>query len=657
MSSDSSTHALPASGMSLRTRIVWYLLAIVLVYASGSYAIQKLSFLSSFADLEVKAAREDVQRVVEALTHEQEQLALRCADLAEWDETYHYMREMNAEFVKTSLSPKAFERNRLDVVLVCDMKGKVLFGRCADALGRPLTLRDFNTKDLGANHPLITSKVTGIDTGIWMTESGAMLVSAKPILDSQGKGPVRGTVVVGRLLTDNADENDTYLKEIRKQTGVDFEVWRAESGNLGDQGLTLNDVLTADDARTHLVSESRSNPEEQLFAYAALDDIAGKPALVVVAKIERHITAQGATTVRYALVSTMLAGILMVAVLLYLLQTIVLGPIAKLTAHAVEIGAHEDTTKKLGLQRDDEIGILSREFDGMMDKLAESRAAVVKAARHAGMSEIATGVLHNVGNVLNSVNVSATLVAEKARSSGVGDLKMAMDAVREASGDLKAFLEQDPRGEHLYPLLVALTDQIQGEQQAVEAEVKRLSEGIDHIKLLVQSQQTYAGHTGVLEMTSLQEQVEAALEMTGRTVGESAIEIVREFAPLPSVRVDRHKLMEVLVNLVQNARQALQAEELTERKLTVRIRSIDAERVAIDVADTGVGIPAENLERIFTHGFTTKKNGHGFGLHASANAATEMGGKLTGTSDGPGRGACFTVEFPVRARVAAEVAA
>jgi signal transduction histidine kinase len=164
----------------------------------------------------------------------------------------------------------------------------------------------------------------------------------------------------------------------------------------------------------------------------------------------------------------------------------------------------------------------------------------------------------------------------------------------------------------------------------------------------VQSQQSYAGHTGVLEMTSIQDQVEAALAMTERTMGEDSFEVVREYEAVPTCRVDRHKLMEVLVNLLQNARQALQEEGLARRRITVRVRAGEPGRVLIEVEDTGVGIPAENLQRIFTHGFTTKKNGHGFGLHASANATTEMGGTLVGLSDGPGQGACFRLEIPAR---------
>jgi signal transduction histidine kinase len=630
--------------MSLRTRIVWYLSLVVLLYAGADYVIQKVSFMESFRVLEENAARSDVKRVLKAIEREKEYLAERCTDLASWDETYRFVLERDAAYIRSTLSPEALTRDRIHLLYICDMRGKVIWGRCTDSGGSDLKLTDFNSADLGPNHPLITSKVTYEDTGIWVTNRGALLVSAKPILDSRGKGPVRGTVILGRLLTDIASEHDEYLDLLRAQTGVDFEIWSAQSKLLQTQKVESSDVIGSHDG---LVKPDVGNPDLFLWAYRTVNDVRGDPGLIVVAKLPRYITSEGATTVRYALVSTLIAGFLMVAVLLYLLQHNVLAPLARLTSHAVEIGRNEDTTKKLALERDDELGILSREFDSMMQKLAQSRAALVVAARQAGMSEIATGVLHNVGNVLNSVNVSASIVAEKTRSSAVADLRLAMGAVRESAGDLAKFLERDPRGAHLYPLLVALTEQLSTENATVDLELRRISEGIEHIKILVQSQQSYAGHAGVLEASSIAEIVDSAIEMTAGVVPEISVELVREYEELPSCKVERHRLIEILVNLLQNARQAMQPPELAQRRLTVRVRRAGDGQAAIEIEDTGVGIEAGNLQRVFMHGFTTKRDGHGFGLHASANAATEMNATLVAHSDGEGRGARFTLTFPL----------
>lgn len=635
--------------MSLRARIVWYLSVVVLVWAGLHHIVQKVFVMRSFSALEQADARRNVLRVKNAIEREKEMLASRCKDWASSDGLYRFALDRDPRFAKETFDPDLLRRNNINLLYVCDMKGRVLWGRCTDGEGKPLRLADFPLDDLGETHPLITSKVGTIDeqtelfdTGVWITDHGAMLVSAKPITDARDKGPVRGTVIVGRMLTSLYEDMEQSLQDLQRQTEVQFELWSVQSALLDGEHVTIDEIVGSKEPIV------RIRDEDRVRAYSALDDIRGQPALVVCATLERLVTAQGDRAVLSALISTIAAGALILLVLLRVLQSNVLGPIARLTAHAVEIGHSEDTTRKLDLQREDELGILASEFDGMMIKLAQSRAALVKAARHAGMSEIATGVLHNVGNVLNSVNVSATLLAEKTRNSSVDDLKAAMQAVRDSAGDLASFLAKDPRGEHLYPLLVALSEQLDTERASVGQELKRLTEGLDHVKLLVQSQQSYAGHAGVLEPTVIAQQIESAVSMTGQTIDGEDMEIVREYEDLPVCEVDCHRLLEILVNLLQNARQALLDPDLTQRRITLRLRAREDARVVIEVEDTGVGIPPENLERIFMHGFTTKKNGHGFGLHASANAATEMRGALVAHSDGVGRGARFTLEFPIR---------
>ena len=101
----------------------------------------------------------------------------------------------------------------------------------------------------------------------------------------------------------------------------------------------------------------------------------------------------------------------------------------------------------------------------------------------------------------------------------------------------------------------------------------------------------------------------------------------------------------MLVNLFKNARESM-AEAGVRGRLCIRVRR-NGKRLCLEVEDNGVGIARENLARIFNHGFTTKRGGHGFGLHASANAATEMSGHLSAASAGQGRGATFTLDLPL----------
>jgi signal transduction histidine kinase len=329
----------------------------------------------------------------------------------------------------------------------------------------------------------------------------------------------------------------------------------------------------------------------------------------------------------------------------------VLTPIERLTRTAVHIGRSEDFSVRTGSDRKDEVGILSREFDDMVVKLDASRKALVETARAAGMSEIATGVLHNVGNVLNSVNVSASLVGEKVRGLRSQDLARAMKIVVDSGDDLGRFCQEHPKGKAFYPLLKTLTEQLAKEREALLSEIAAMNEGLDHVKELVKAQQGYAAlGSGVMEQVEPARIVESAYGFCSRAVEEvKGLAIARDYGALPQARLDRHRAIEILVNVIQNALQSLRDARRTDPSLELSVTAVGDDRLRFEVTDNGVGIAAENLTRIFAHGFTTKSDGHGFGLHAAANAATEMGGTLTAHSDGPGLGATFTLEVPIQA--------
>jgi sensor domain CHASE-containing protein len=622
--------------MSLRSKIVLILSGVVILFAALDHATQQKLVLGSFVRLEEEEAKKDLQRVVQALEGEIQHLDRRCDDWAAWDDTFRFVEHPNAAYIASNLGPEGFHKNRINLLYVCDARGKVVWGRILDLDGdRPLALRELPAEALSLAHPLILGRDR--PGGVWMTEHGPMLVSSKPILDSRHGGPARGTLILGRILTEE------FVAELRDRTGVPFHVWPVESDALPPEDRAVLDEVTA--SSEFVVREADASV---LHVRTTFPDTKAAPTLLIRAEIARDITAEGSKSVRYALISTIAAGLLILLVLLNLLQRTVLDPLAVVTGHAVEIGKSDETFRKLELARTDEIGILSREFDRMMEKLSQSRAALVKTARAAGMSEIATAVLHNVGNVLNSVNVSATLVAQRASHTDAQDLLQAMQAVEASAGDLASFLERDPRGKHLQPLLVSLAEQMAGDQAAIREEMKTLAQGIEHIQELVRSQQDYAGRSGVLEATDPRDPIESALAMSARP-GEGEFELaLDQDDEVPMCSLDRHRLTEILVNLFRNAREAMVEKGASARRVVVRVRRPAEGRLRIEVEDDGVGIPAGNLERVFTHGFTTKKNGHGFGLHASANAASEMGGTLVARSAGPGRGSTFLLELPVR---------
>jgi C4-dicarboxylate-specific signal transduction histidine kinase len=187
-----------------------------------------------------------------------------------------------------------------------------------------------------------------------------------------------------------------------------------------------------------------------------------------------------------------------------------------------------------------------------------------------------------------------------------------------------------------------------GEQTKLITLMTSVSEHIEHIKEIVAMQQSYAKVSGVYENLSAAVLVEDALRMNAAAFDRHHIDLVRELGNnLPAVCVDRHKVLQILINLLRNAKYALAARSEDDKRIVIRLGQASPEWVKITVGDNGIGIDPAHLTSIFNHGFTTKKDGHGFGLHSGANAAKEMGGTLTAHSDGLGKGAEFTLELPV----------
>jgi len=285
-------------------------------------------------------------------------------------------------------------------------------------------------------------------------------------------------------------------------------------------------------------------------------------------------------------------------------------------------------------------------------ELRRTQGKLLEASRRAGMAEVATGVLHNVGNVLNSVNVSINVINEHLRSSQTGNLAKVCSLLKDHQADLGAFLTTDPKGRRVPELLSHLAMAQEEERTSLLGEAQTLTQNVEHVKEIVAMQQSYAKVAGVIEDLPAATLVEDALRMNAGALTRHSVVVKREFNEVPLVRVDRHKVLQILVNLVRNAKYALDAADRNDKVLTLGVAMNGTGCVKLVVRDNGVGIAPENLTRIFSHGFTTKKDGHGFGLHSGALAAKEMGGCLQAFSEGPGTGATFILELPIATETA-----
>jgi PAS domain S-box-containing protein len=280
-------------------------------------------------------------------------------------------------------------------------------------------------------------------------------------------------------------------------------------------------------------------------------------------------------------------------------------------------------------------------------KLDATHRELMKASRSAGMAEVATGILHNVGNVLNSVNVSAQLIKNHITASKVVSVCKLGNLLEENSTQLATFLTSDERGRMLPAYVSGLSQVLQTEKAEQLRELSLLIRNIEHITEIVSMQQAYANAAGVTERVKVEEIVRDAVHVNDAALQRHNIQFTCHFEPeLPELIVDRHKVVQILINLVSNAKYACDAGKSRDKRIQLGVVRRD-NSIRISVTDNGIGIPQENLTRIFQYGFTTKKEGHGFGLHSSALAAKQLGGALRVFSGGPETGAEFVLEIPV----------
>ncbi len=280
------------------------------------------------------------------------------------------------------------------------------------------------------------------------------------------------------------------------------------------------------------------------------------------------------------------------------------------------------------------------------EALAQVNSQIASVSHRAGMAEVANSVLHNVGNVLNSVNVSVSLLSERLKRTPLADFPQATALMRTHEGDLADYLTQDEQGRQLPVFLGMLSQQWEVEQNAMLTETELLRNSVQHIKEIVSRQQSLSGHSAVTETFIVKEAINDALTIHGSALERSGIKVDVSAQGSMLWRGDRSKIAQIILNLVVNAEEALAASRTEDRVLTIDSVHGDDGSLVVTVTDNGVGITAATLEKLFSYGFTTKSDGHGFGLHASALAAQEMGGSLKAYSDGENRGAAFVLSLP-----------
>jgi C4-dicarboxylate-specific signal transduction histidine kinase len=280
-------------------------------------------------------------------------------------------------------------------------------------------------------------------------------------------------------------------------------------------------------------------------------------------------------------------------------------------------------------------------------KLKESSQKLIEASRKAGMSEVATGVLHNVGNVLNTMNISVEQLMDHLKNSKLYNLFELTDLLDKKKENVHDFIYSDEKGKMIPRYLISLGHHLKSDLELQFEEINRMNSNIEHVKEIVSLQQSLSVKHGLIERVSSGELIERAISINSLAYDRHGVELVREFDPDVILEVNSIKVLQILTNLISNAKYSLD-HNTGSRTVIIKTKIPEDGFFMIEVIDNGMGISKEDMEHLFEYGFTTRQEGHGFGLHNSAIAAKEIGGELRVSSQGKRKGAVFSLIFPYK---------
>jgi two-component system, NtrC family, sensor kinase len=610
--------------VNIRPKVAALTAGIFLVLGIAEILVEKQVVMPSFAELERANARVAMRRISFALDQTMDRVAVPAADWGNWVDTYRFAQDHNPDFIKTDITDVALRQLKVNVLLVVDADGVVLASKSLDLTSdRPLGLDLAALKALPLNFPWRANVRDARQArGLLLTNRGILMLAAAPVLDGNGGGPARGMMFMGRLL----EASD--VKSLGAQAQADLSLLAPGAIQGREQLLESNDVTRV---------------------YRSFDDLYGRPVMTLRVDVPREVTLRGQAAVTYASVCLVGAAVVVLVLLLIVLNRLILTPLAVVTRHAVALDEGKDLTRRLDLARTDEIGVLARELDRMVARVAESRTRLVDQSYEAGFAELAKGVLHNLGNAMTPIGVRLASLRERLRAAPADDAEQAV-------AELQAGVADAQRGADLEQFLRLACRQLVGTVRSAQADVELMTRQASVIQSALTEQLHSARNEHVIEPVRLTELVAQSLEIVPDSWRQRlAVDTDDNLRTLGVVRVARTVLRLILQNLIINAAEAVR--EAGKERGVLRVsaeitREAERQQLHLQLKDDGVGIPEQNLERVFEKGFSTKspQTNHGIGLHWCANAINALGGRIWAASEGPGRGASMHLLVPLAAR-------
>jgi signal transduction histidine kinase len=608
------------------------LIALSTIFLGTTWMMHAFVMAPAFTKLEQDAAIRNLDRCQEAVDGVAESVSTLAFDYGAWDDTCQFLEDRNQAYRDSNLSSSFHETTGNDLVAILTASLEIVAFSCVDPDSQESVELPELVQDLRKPGNVFTdfSGTEDANEGLVLTSHGLMIIASRPVVSSRREGPIRGAMIMGRFL------NDDRITEMCDRTHCQMDVSAlANEGSSGPQAPQVSIQSTIEEIN-----------EDTLQSTRRLDDIHGSPVALLTLVSARPIAHQGKFTKNAAMFCSLIGVLLMLLGTGIALRQRVVEPLQTMASHAARVGIEDDLAARLNSDRSDEIGILARSFDLMVAHLAEARRETEESAHRAGMAEIASEVLHNVGNAVNTANCCAEVIADRLNNSRVSGLEKASSLLSEQASNAVHFFSEDPRGPKLISYLITLTGALQKEQTENLSELQRLQETIRHIRDAIASQQSHARKSDFRQRVDLRALLNETLLVNEALQKQCGITVTINMPELPLLELNRSRVAQVLVNLEKNALLSMQSVPGRNHELTLNVAVLETDMLQIEVRDTGTGFTPEIHERLFGQGFTTRKEGSGLGLHYCVNVIREMGGDITAHSEGLGTGATFRITIP-----------
>ena len=607
--------------MNIRTKMLSLLALLFAVLIVLEIVVQQRVLMPSFAQLEREDAQTSMKRIGYALDMTLQGLELTAADWGNWADVYQYVQSPGPAFVSANITPAALKQLKVNAILIVDLDGRYVLSAARNyETGEALDIDLVNRQALPQDFPWRRNLSEGKPArGLLRTDKGVMMIAAAPVLDGSGSGQSLGMVLMGTLLT------PAQVQMIGAQAQANLAMVQGGSSTGGEE-------ITETDTSTQV--------------YRPFADIYGRPLMSFRVEVPRRITERGHGAVTYASLYLTGAACTVLLLLVVALNRIVLRPLDRVTRHAVAIGEGADLGARLNIPGHDEIARLAREFDRMVERLADTRRELVDRSFQAGFAELAKGVLHNLGNAMTPLGVRVSKLGERLRNAPADHVEMAFAELGAANleptrrADLEEFLRLGCR-------------ELAARVKEARSDVAVVQRQADIVQTALAELMRSTRNAAVVETVRLPDLVAQTLEIVPDSSRQRlVVDTDESLRQVGAVQVARTVLRLVLQNLIINAADAVRDAGRDKGLLHFSaeiVAEADREQLHLHCKDDGIGIAADNLQRVFDKGFSTKSRdtNYGIGLHWCANAIGALGGRIWAASEGPGLGASMHLMLPL----------